>query len=224
MKTPGRYRFLLVLIPLVTLGGLVGTLVGTRAFLGEGDVSPELLKRYGRLVTSYSAGRFEAVVQESQGMGTFFPALVLRGKALFFLGKVDEAEGIFTEVLRRRPHNVEGTLFMARIWGDRGQREKARGLLERLLVEDPDNVRALLMAATLEGPDGEAQGSLLDRAVAALSEGALVFIDRGRLRWRRGDGSGALADLRTAKALLPPQSALQKSIGTLESLIQGASR
>jgi tetratricopeptide (TPR) repeat protein len=220
MKALGRHRFLLALIPLVTLGAIVGT----RTFYAEGEASPELLKQYGRLLGVYAAGRFDTVVEESETMGSFFPALILRGKALCFLGKVDQAEEVFNRALQRRPYNVEGTLFLARIWGDRGQGARAQGLLERILAEDPDNVRALHLASTLGGPGGESEGLLLDRAAEALSEGALVFIDRGRFRWRRGDSAGALGDLRTAKALLPPQSALRKSISTLESVIQEASR
>lgn len=218
MKALRRYYFLFVVIPLV----LLGALVGARTFFTETEASPELLRRYSRLLTAYSAGRFDTVAEESQSLGSFFPALILQGKALFFLGKIDEAEGVFTQALQRRPHNVEGILFLARIWGEQGQGARAQGLLERILTEDPENVRALHLASTLGGADAE--GPLLDRAAQALSEGALVFIDRGRFRWRRGDGDGALADLRTARALLPSQSSIQKSIGALESIIQGASR
>jgi len=220
MKALGRYPLVPILILLIALG----ILVGARSFFAESEASPELLKQYSSLLTAYSAGRFDAVAEESRLLGSFFPALILRGKALFFLGRVDEAEGVFNRALQRRPYNVEGKLFLARIWGERGEGARALGLLERVLAEDPDNVGALQLAATLGGPGEGTEGSLLDRAAQALSEGALVFIDRGRFRWRRGDGAGALADLRTARALLPPQSALQKPLGALESAIQEASR
>lgn len=75
-----------------------------------------------------------------------------------------------------------------------------------------------------KGASGEeAAAAFLDRAVEAAAESALVFIDRARLRWIRGNNEGALEDLRRAKDLLPWATPMIRSIENLEKTIAAKS-
>jgi hypothetical protein len=92
-----------------------------------------------------------------------------------------------------------------------------------VLGEDPQNIRALRLGADLardKGPAGDADASVfLNRAADASFETALVFLDRARFRWAGGKGAEALEDLQRARALLPGDVPLVKSIEKLENVI-----
>jgi hypothetical protein len=71
------------------------------------------------------------------------------------------------------------------------------------------------------GNTGEA-AALLDQAAELAAECALVMLDRARLRWIAGRGAEALADLARARAMLPPDTPLVRSVANLESRIMEA--
>jgi hypothetical protein len=70
------------------------------------------------------------------------------------------------------------------------------------------------------GPQGEAMAAAyLDQAAEASVESAMVFLDRARSRWISGNGKAALEDIGRAKALLPDNSPLLRSVNSLEAII-----
>lgn len=183
----------------------------------------ETLLRYARASAAYGEGRFAEAARMLGGIRSFPPALVLRGKAEYFSGDGKAAEGSLRRALALRPAGAEASLYLARVLREAGKVQEAGALLEAVLGDDPSDIRALRLAAELSrdgGPAGAAEAAaFLDRAVEAASEAALVFLDRARIRWIAGNGKGALEDLKNARTLLPWDTPLVKSIGTLESVI-----
>jgi tetratricopeptide (TPR) repeat protein len=184
-------------------------------------ITEDTLLRYTRASAAYSRGHFTEAAGILSGLGTFPPALVLRGKAEYFSGDSAAAERSLRRALALRPAGTEASLYLSRVLRERGEFQEAAALLETVLGDDPQDIRALRLAAELSRERGasEAAAAFLDRAADASSEAALVFLDRARIRWISGNGTGALEDLRNARTLLAEDTPLFKSIGTLESVI-----
>ena len=181
----------------------------------------ETLLLYGRASAAYAQGRFEETSSMLEKEKNFPPALVLRSKALYFSGRGSEAEGLLRRVLRKNSGSGEAALFLARILREQNEEEEAQQLTEMMLRNNPQDIRALRLASDLASQRGDMEdaAALLDRAVEASAETALVFVDRAKLRWTAGNGGGALEDLRKAELLLPWNTSLNKGIGDLRTVI-----
>jgi len=181
---------------------------------------------YGRASAAYAGGRFEESAAMLEPLRSFFPAQVLRAKALYFSNRVDESEKLLRGALRRNPGAGEASLFLARILREQGKDDEARIIAEALLRDNPQDIRALRLASDLAGHRGDTEdaAALLDRAAEASAETALVFVDRARLRWIAGNGSGALEDLRRAELLLPWNTSLSRGIRDLRTTIGEAAQ
>jgi tetratricopeptide (TPR) repeat protein len=176
---------------------------------------------YAKASSAYAKGNYAETSEILAAEKNFVPALVLKGKALYFCDDDGEAESVFRKALRLNPSSAEASLFLARLLRDSGRNDEASRRTEELIRDNPQDIRALRLASDLAsaGGDSENAAAFLDRAIEASAETALVFIDRARLRWIGGNGAGALEDLRRAEALLPWDTALSRSIGELRFLI-----
>ncbi|MDR2701571.1 MAG: tetratricopeptide repeat protein [Spirochaetaceae bacterium] len=181
---------------------------------------------YARASAAYAQGRFDESAAMLQELRSFTPALVLRAKALYFCGRGEEAEQLLRRTLRRNPGSGEASLFLARILREQGKDGEARHIAEALLKDNPQDIRALRLASDLAGNRGDTEeaAALLDRAVEASAETALVYVDRARLRWIAGNGSSALEDLRRAELLLPWNTSLVRGIRDLKTVIAEAQK
>ncbi|MDR2211191.1 MAG: tetratricopeptide repeat protein [Spirochaetaceae bacterium] len=182
----------------------------------------ETMLLYSRASSSYAQGNFTEAASMLGPIKHFTPALVLRAKALYFNGQGDQALVLLRRALRRNPGSGEASLFLARILREQGKDQEALDIIEVLLRDNPQDLRALRIAsdlAALAGNTGDA-AALLDRAVEASAETALVFIDRAKLRWTAGNGSGALEDLRRAEVLLPWNTPLVRGLRDLRSVLE----
>jgi len=183
----------------------------------------ETLLLYARSQNVYREGRFTEAATMLAGERRFAPALVLRGKAEYLSGDFQAAEKSLKRALVLKPHDAEASLFLARLHRENGDIKEAQELVEKMLGNNPSDIRALRFAAGLareRGAPGEAaSAALLDRAVEAAAESALVFLDRARLRWGGGNRAGALEDLRRARVLLPDDSSVANAVEVLESII-----
>jgi tetratricopeptide (TPR) repeat protein len=190
------------------------------------EADEETLLLYARASGLYREGRFSeaaAALSALSNKKQFFPALLLRGKAEYLSGNDEAAEKNLRRALALKPGSADAALSLARLLREQGRAGEAETLVEEVLGEDPQNIRALRLGADLardKGPAGEADASVfLNRAAEASSETALVFLDRARFRWAGGNGAEALEDLQRARALLPGDVPLVKSIEKLESVI-----
>ncbi|MDR1788444.1 MAG: tetratricopeptide repeat protein [Treponema sp.] len=169
-------------------------------------VDEETLRLYAEASKAYGEHRYVDVIDTLDGKGDFVPALVLKGKAEYFEGKLEAAVKTLTRARRLSPGGTEAALFLARTLRDQGKGTEAQAIVDEVLRDDPNDMRALRFSALLageRGPAGEAaKAALLDRAAGAAGEAALVFLDRAKLRWTGGRGLEALEDLRKAKAIL----------------------
>jgi tetratricopeptide (TPR) repeat protein len=187
-----------------------------------GKMNETELLAYVRAVEAYRAGHFREAADAASGIGNFVPVLLLRGKAEYFLGNAAGAEKYFHRAMKGRNGTGEAALYLVRVYREEGRDEEALRLAEKILESDPSNTGALRLAASLSR-DSAAAVSLLDRAVEASGETALVYLDRARFRWAAGRAEEALEDLRKTRILLPQESVLVRSVTNLERAIRQAS-
>jgi tetratricopeptide (TPR) repeat protein len=182
----------------------------------------KMILRYVRAEEAYSQGRFAETIESLNGEKKFPPSLLLRVKAEFFSGDVEEAEKTCRRLLKIQPSSYEGKLYLARILREKGDSGAAVQVTEGLLADYPQDIRALRFAAELAGESKKYDEAavFLDKAAELSAESALVLLDRARLRWVAGKGREALEDLGRAKAMLPWDTPLLRSINNLERTIK----
>jgi len=181
----------------------------------------ETIRIYARASDAYSQGRFNDVSKILSGQKKFPPALILRAKAEYFEGDIEKAEKTCHSAIKLRPSSAEANLYLARILREKGDLAEAVRITELLLTDNPQDIRALRLAADIAAEAGKIDeaSALLDRAAEYSAESAMVLLDRARLRWIAGRGNDALEDLSRAKAMLPWETPLLRSISNLEKII-----
>ena len=182
----------------------------------------ETIRMYVRASEAYAMGRFAEAANILHGEKKFHPALVLRAKAEFFSGEMEKAERTCRRALKTRPSSLEAKLYLARILREKGDAAGAAAAAESMLADNPQDIRALRFAAEIAGETGKFDEAaiLLDKAAEYSAESALVLLDRARLRWTAGRGAEALEDLSRARAMLPWDTPLMRSISNLEKTIK----
>jgi len=187
----------------------------------------ETIRLYVRAGEAYSLGKFGDVKEILGTQNNFPPALLLRAKAEYFSGDIDSAEKSCRRALKIRPSLSEANLYLARILREKGNLTGAAEVTETMLADNPQDIRVLRLAAGLAMEIGKFDEAviLLDRAAEYSAESAMVLLDRARLRWTSGRANdvtrqAALEDLNRAKAMLPWDTPLLRSISNLEKIIR----
>jgi len=182
----------------------------------------ETIRAYALASDAYAQGRFAETTEILRGVKKFSPALILRAKAEYFSGDFEKAEKSCRAALKYRPSSFEAKLYLARIHREKGNLQSAMETIESLLADNPQDVRALFFASELADEAGKNNEAIifLDKAAELSAENALVLLDRARFRWVAGRGAEALEDLSRAKAMLPWDTPLTKSIINLENRIK----
>jgi len=183
----------------------------------------ETIRLYARASSAYSAGRFAETAELLNREKKFVPALVLRAKAEYFSENFDKAEADCRRALKLRPSSFEAKLYLARTLREKDDFDGAVKAIESLLADNPQDIRALRLAADIAVESGKPDeaAAFLDRAAEFSAESALVLLDRARLLWTAGKGPEALEDLSRAKAMLPQNTPLVRTIINLENIITG---
>jgi len=188
----------------------------------------ETIRLYVRASDAYSQERFAEVMEILRSQNKFPPALILRAKAEYFYGDLEKAEKTCRRAIKLRPSLLEAKLFLARTLRDKGDFSGAAKEAQALLADNPQDIRALRFSAELACELGNFDEAiiLLDRASEFSAESAMVLLDRARLRWVAGIHDetalrAALQDLSRARAMLPWNTPLLRSIMNLENLING---
>lgn len=182
----------------------------------------QTIRLYARASQAYAEGRFSETAEILNREKKFPPALILRAKAEYFSGDFKNAEKSCRMAIKIRPSSFEAKLFLARILREKDNIDGAIRLTESLLTDNPQDIRALRLAAELANETGKIDeaAALLDRAAEFSQESAMVLLDRARLRWVAGKGQEALEDLSRAKAMLPWDTPLLRTISNLERTIR----
>jgi len=190
-------------------------------FSCSGTPKAETIRLYVNASEVYAQGRFSDVIEMLNGVNDFTPALVLRAKAEYFSGDLEKAEKSCRRAIKQRPSSMEAMLYLARILREKGDLTGAANTTESLLADNPQDIRALRLAAEIASEAGKYDEALifLDRAAEFSAESAMVLLDRARLRWVAGRGIEALEDLNRARAMLPWNTPLLRSISNLENII-----
>ena len=188
----------------------------------------ETIRIFVRASDAYAQGRFSEAAEILQRENNFPPALILRAKAQYFLGDLKNAEKTLRRAVKLRPSSLEAGLYLARVLREKGDSEGARAAAESLLADNPQDIRALRFAAEVAFEAGrfDETAVLLDRAAEFSAESAMVLLDRARLLWIAGPSGeeahkAALDDLSRARAMLPWDTPLLRSISNLERIIKG---
>jgi len=182
----------------------------------------QTIRLYSLASEAYSRGSFTEVMEILRKQNNFLPSLVLRSKAEYFYGDLESAEKSCRRAIKLRPSSFEAGLYLAKTYRDRNKFTEAEAQIESLLADNPLEIRALRLAADLACETGKFDKAViyLDRAVEISAESALVLLDRARINWVAGKGREALDDLSRAKAILPWDTPLQRSILNLENIIK----
>ena len=183
----------------------------------------EAIRLYAIASRAYAEGKFSETVEILNVEKRFTPSLILRAKAEYFSGDIESAERSCRRVLKLRSTSFEAKLFLARILHEKDDLPGAVRLIESLLTDNPQDIRALRLAAELSGESGknDEAAAYLDRACEFSAESAMVLLDRARLYWVAGKAPQALEDLSRAKAMLPWDTPLFRTIFNLENTIKG---
>jgi len=183
----------------------------------------ETIRLYVRASDAYAQKQFAEVIELLQKQNNFPPALILRAKAEYFSDKTDKAEKSCRRAIKLRPSSLEANLYLVRILREKGDFKGAEILLESLLADNPQDIRALRLSAEFAYEKGKYDEAaiFLDRAAEFSAESAMVLLDRARLRWTAGKSKEALEDLSRARAMLPWDTPLLRSISNLEKTIKG---
>ncbi|MDR0444023.1 MAG: tetratricopeptide repeat protein [Treponema sp.] len=188
------------------------------------DKQEETIRLYARAGDEYAQGRLAETIEILHRVKKFPPALMLRAKAEYFSGDLEKAEKSCRQTLKYRPSSFEARLYLARILREKGDLYSAVRSVESLLADNPQDIRALRLASELAEENGKSDEAaiLLDKAAELSAESAMVLLDRARIRWVAGRGIEALNDLSRAKAMLPWDTPLLRSIINLENRIKEA--
>jgi tetratricopeptide (TPR) repeat protein len=182
----------------------------------------ETIRLYARASEAYASGRFSETAEILGGEKNFHPALILRAKAEYFSGDFENAEKTCRRALKKRPSSFEAKIYLSRILNEKDDLQAAVKLTESLLADNPQDIRALRLASELAFQNGknDEAAAFLDRAAEFSAESAMVLLDRARLRWTAGKRQEALDDLSRAKAMLPWDTPLLRTIINLENIIK----
>jgi len=184
----------------------------------------QTIRLYARASDAYAQGRFAQVSEILYATNKFPPALILRAKAEYFSGDLEKAEKSCRRAIKLRPSSAEASLYLARILREKSDLSGASKTIEELLADNPQDIRALRLAADLASDAGKFDEAaiFLDRAAEFSAESAMVLLDRARLRWIAGKKHDALEDLSRARAMLPWDTPLLRSISNLEKIVTEA--
>jgi tetratricopeptide (TPR) repeat protein len=185
---------------------------------------------YAKAADYYDAGNLEsAIVSVAESLradGSFYPALLLYGKASYLAD--DEATAIanLKRAVSVSPRSGEAALWLARSYRIVGDNASAKHSCELVLSSDPSDVAALRLASLIAFDEDDAAKGIyfLDRAIDASGETGLAFIDRAAIRWAAGNADGAIADLDAALSTLPIGSASHQAAAALRTSIWSTSR
>ena len=205
----------------IIAGCIIGAIIAFMLSCSHG-VDKETIRLYSHACEAYSHGRFLETVEILHGVKKFPPGLALRGKAEYFSGDFENAEKSFRRTLKFLPSSAEAKLYLAKILRERGDFNGAMKFAELLLADNPQDIRALRFTAEVASESGKNDEAavFLDKAAELSAESALVLLDRARLRWAAGRGQDALEDLSRARAMLPWDTPLVRSILNLEKIIK----
>jgi tetratricopeptide (TPR) repeat protein len=153
------------------------------------------------------AGRADEAERVMQSFLRADPARELLAQAaeLHRTGKLEEAEGIYRQILQRDPKHVEALRLLAQIAMQSEHYGQAEHLLKRAVEAAPDYLAAWvdLSRAQLERLDVEGARASVERAAAMDPGSALVQIQLAVVLARSGRHDDAVATYRRAAALNP---------------------
>ncbi|NIP57041.1 MAG: tetratricopeptide repeat protein [Gemmatimonadetes bacterium] len=121
-----------------------------------------------------------------------------RAKGLVREGRVEEAERVYQEIIRKKPRHVKARNNLGVLYDETGAHDRAVEQFEAALTQEPENVEVLTnlgSALASQGEFEEAEG-ILRRAMRLESENHEVRAALGILSFRRGLYAQSEAELR----------------------------
>jgi tetratricopeptide (TPR) repeat protein len=178
----------------------------------------ENLQPYVQAREAYCRGDVSRVIQiletEEKLRETFSPASVLMGKALFFQGRIEEAEDVWKGTLDRRPWNQEARKWLARLYLQEDQGKEAEQVCIPALSEDPEDPELLILVGKARLIQGDVARALEyfgkgESCFQRLAEGPLELAELYR---GFGMRERSMEKLELALALLGKESSIRRSV------------
>ena len=147
------------------------------------------------------------------------PSAFDRGLALHQRGRLDEAEQVYREILKRTPDHFDALHLLGVIAGQTQRFDEAQALLTRALAQRPEHAPALNNLGNTLGSLGRHREAVLafERALAVRPEDAKTLRNRGTSLRALERPMEALASFDAALALKPDYA--EALIGRAESLL-----
>jgi len=202
---------------------VLGSCAGPGANVARQYAEAKVLYAEGKI--DEAARALEAVLARS---GSFAPARLLYGRALYFRQDYGRAEAVLAALHGDQPSSVEAALWLVRSLVQQGKTAEAETRLTRLLAVNPDDPRLAYQMALLREEHNDLTGALgfLRSAAGADEDLALVHYEAARVAFQLNDAPSAQAELARAVAFLSPTSLLRQPLERLagELALLGAPR
>jgi tetratricopeptide (TPR) repeat protein len=163
-------------------------------------------------------GEYAAALETLQQLGTTSTAALLeRSRALFFLGRYQEAAAAAEQAEKLDPDLPAAPRAAARAWFELRRFEPASEALQRALhldSQDPDTLQLQidLLSAQQLLPEAIQAARIATTASPARTK---AWLELGRLLAQAGERSGAIAALEQARALEPEMAAVHYQLARL---------
>ena len=150
-------------------------------------------------------GAYDKVLAEVDAAPAHPQWMALRADALLGQGKLDQAEAIYTELLRQRPDDVGALLGSARIAAARDQGLAALRLVYQAIAGHPDDIDALRLRADLLHGQGNNDAAMQDemRIARLRPEQVQARVDIVNLHLQAGRYAQADAEMARARQIAP---------------------
>lgn len=187
----------------------------------NGKISEEAVALYLKAKEYYTQGdldQAESSFREAAAVSDdFYQAEFMLGKTLYFTDKKEEAEELFTRLLRRLPEYREAELFYIRTCMESGKTGEAVRRTEKLLAFDSADPRLLYLRAQLYQLEEDLSASIdyFNKAALFGEEFARVFLDLGRIYYIFGMFEKAEDNVRKSLFLLHEENPLKTPVRKL---------
>jgi len=147
-----------------------------------------------------------AAYQRAWALGQSGPLAIKRHQALSLIGRVKEADTLLLEWIGAHPEEIDASLYLARAYATRGDRQRAIDQYEALLKSNPNQVAALnnLALLYLEKRDPRAR-TTAEQAYRLRSDTPAVADTLGWVLLQQGEAKKGTEIIRQA-ALLEPNN------------------
>jgi len=173
---------------------------GVGLFQADADVGH--VGTHGRNVGAHPGAKIRRCKAGPHAIGAGMMSLMDQAVAAHRQGRLDEAAGLYTQVLRTQPHNRDAAHMLGVIHAQQGRPQTAYDLIAPVAAAEPANALAQANLANVLNTLGRAEEALaaFDRALALAPDYADAWMNRAGALEQLGRQTDALSSLDRALA------------------------